>query len=229
MLNSVMALSERIFAAKHRLIWFTPCLHVMLTPDTQLVTAVTAASLRWNWTARCCVSPCWNEPSLVSDDSPSLLDHNNFDFSGSGEGGGAKPSMKAMHQNAFAVLLITRRCLRNNRLDWISHPFFSTLIHLTVAWSHWQPNARDWRVKGGGAGQKRGEGKKSERKSLKEGSWDVKKWTADMGRLQMCLSRGGGGQSASSSLPFVSCPSHLVLQPLTLKNCIIVIFLTAAF
>lgn len=64
MLTDELTLSELIFLAKHRLIWFTPCLHMMLTPDTRLVTAVTAASLWWNCTAHCCVSP-----SLVSDDS----------------------------------------------------------------------------------------------------------------------------------------------------------------
>lgn len=98
--------------------------------------------------------------------SPSPLDHNNFDFCGSGEG--ARLSMKAMHQNAFAMPLITRRCLRNNRLDWISHPFFSTLIHLAVAWSHWQPNACDWRVRGGGGGQKKRRKSRGERTSLRD-------------------------------------------------------------
>lgn len=86
---------------------------------------------------------------------------------------GARLSMKAMHQNAFAVALITRRCLRNNRLDWISHPFFSTLIHLAVSWSHWQPNACDWRVRGGGGGQKKRGKSRGERTSLKDeaGVW----------------------------------------------------------
>ncbi len=39
----------------------------------------------------------------------------------------------------------------------------------------------------------------------------------------------GGGHKGRPSLSFVSCPSDLVLQPLKVKNCIIVLFLTGAF
>lgn len=34
--------TELIFQPKHRLIWFRPCSHMTLTPDTWLLTAVTA-------------------------------------------------------------------------------------------------------------------------------------------------------------------------------------------
>lgn len=104
--------------------------------------------------------------------------HNNFDFRGSGEG--ARLSMKAMHQNALAVLLITLRCLRNNRLDWISHPFFSTLKHLTVAWSHWQQNTCDWRVRKWGRWTEREE--KVKRWGDKFQGWrrNEKKWKVEL-------------------------------------------------
>lgn len=159
-------------------VWFTPCLHMMLTPDTRLLTAVTAASLWWRKTAHRCVSPRWNKPSLVSDDSAKLapqpppLPHGPQQLWFLCEWGGSEAE-HAMHQNAFAAPLITQRCLRNNRLDWISHPFFSTLIHLAVAWSHWQPNACDWRVRGGGGGQKKRRKSRGERTSLKDedGMW----------------------------------------------------------
>lgn len=37
---------------------------------------------------------------------------------------------EAMHQNACTGLQITELSLRNNRLDWISHPFLGMLINL---------------------------------------------------------------------------------------------------
>lgn len=176
-----------IFWANHRLI--TWCWHLTLDSSLlwqQLPCGEGKHSLP-------CVAPLKQASCLVSDDSvkPPHPWPQNFDFCGGGEGV-ARLSMKAMHQNAFAVPLITRRCLRNNRLDWISHPFFSMIVHLAVAWSHWQPNANDWRVRGGSGGQKRREKPRSERISLKD---EAGRWKSGWLKLEESVFESGWRRS----------------------------------